>query len=111
MQNLTSQDSDYSDASRIATSLVPESSDDFWKTPEFLVWSLLIVGIFMVCFAGSIGYLLVPKTHYAANSPNSFEWSIDSLREIALVVRILGLMVFAAGLVERINIAISRLRS
>jgi len=68
-----------------------------------IMWLLLVGGIFLVCFASLLGQGLVPKHGYA---PGNFEWSPDDGREIAVVVRLLGLIAFAAGLVERIVISI-----
>jgi hypothetical protein len=62
------------------------------------MWLLLSVGVGLVCFAIPLGQVLVPK-EYAGTSVG---WSPDDVREIALVLRILGVMAFAAGLVERL---------
>ena len=63
-----------------------------------LMWLLLCGGLILVCFANPLGQLLVPK-EYAGTSVG---WNPDDVREIAFVLRILGVMVFAAGLVERL---------
>ena len=81
------------------------SGGGFSSTSNALMWSLLIGGVLLVCFAGSIGYMLVPKQRHG---PNSYGWSPDSVREIAFVVRCLGFMAFAAGLVERLVIQIDK---
>ena len=77
-------------------------------TSDALMWLLLTAGVLMVCFAGPIGEGLVPKQQYA---PNSYQWSTDGVRDIASVVRSLGFMAFAAGLVERLVIQIAKLKA
>lgn len=67
------------------------------------MWALLIGGVLLVCFASSLGQWFVPKHQYA---PGNFQWSPDDAREIAFVIRILGVMAFAAGLVERLVVSI-----
>ena len=68
-----------------------------------IMWLLLIGGVFLVCFASLLGQGLVPRHEYA---PGNYEWNTDDGREIAVVVRLLGVMAFAAGLVERLVITI-----
>jgi len=72
------------------------------------MWCLLIGGVLLVCFAGSLGYMLVPKQQYA---PGSYGWSPERAREIAFVIRCLGFMAFAAGLVERLVIQIYKIKT
>ena len=78
-----------------------------WLGPRdkqhLLMWWLLGGGVLLVCLAAPLGPALAPKTQYA---PGAYQWSADSAREITLVLRILGVMGFAAGLAERVLLGI-----
>ncbi|RYG66189.1 hypothetical protein EON80_15910 [bacterium] len=73
---------------------------------DIAMWTLLGLGILMVAFAGPIGYSLTPKNY---SSSSSFSWNAEDVRNIAQTVRILGFMVFAAGLWERALIEIGKI--
>ncbi len=62
------------------------------------VVALLISGILLVWFAGPISEFFVPK--FALGSMTA--WDPDTVRDLALGTRTVGLMVFIAGLVERV---------
>jgi hypothetical protein len=61
----------------------------------------------MVCLSGPLGQALVHKVQHG---PNSYGWSPNEARDIALDLRIIGSMVFALGLVERLVFEIRSLR-
>ena len=63
------------------------------------VWLFLIVGVAIVLLADNIAFYLVPKDFYSATS---YGWNSDKQRYIAMLLRWLGAMSFATGLVERI---------
>lgn len=72
-----------------------------------LTWVLVLLGFVLVCLAEPLGQALVNKVHYGANS---YMWNPEQARGIAQNVRIIGSMVFALGLVERLVLEIRSLR-
>ena len=72
-----------------------------------LMCGVLIVGVFLVCFANPIGIAMV-KEKYAANS---YQWSPDKAKEVASTIRYIGAMLFTAGLVERLVLQIAKLKA
>ena len=82
--------------------LVSDEADLFWHYG--VVRILYGLGIVLVLFASSFGYAFVPKNHDGANG---FTWNPDDVRAIALSFRIVGVMVFVAGIGERLSRAIA----
>ena len=65
---------------------------------------LLVVGLFLVLFSGQLAHGFVPKEQVGMNT---LQWNGDQERDIVVVVRILGVMIFASGLIERLALAIT----
>lgn len=68
------------------------------------VWGPLIGGVFLVAFSNVLGVNLVKE-------PGAYSWDTESARGAAVIVRSLGFMAFAAGLVERCILAISAVKA
>ena len=79
------------------------SETDKWFWHQGIMWLLLAFGLILILFANPLGESLNPKTQSA---PNAWQSSPDKARSIAATVRTVGCMVFAAGLVERLVIAV-----
>lgn len=69
-----------------------------------VMWGLYGLGVVLVLFANPLGNELAPKTYFGNNS---VFWSTEDVRAIATNLRIIGGMAFAAGLVERLVLAIT----
>jgi hypothetical protein len=82
-------------------SLASVSDEEKLVTPNSIMWTLLILGVFMVCFANPLGRLWVTDNYAGGGG-----WSPDKARDAALTIRCLGCMSFAAGLVQQIVIQI-----
>ena len=86
--------------------LMPEEQRRLWH--RGIAFGLLALGALLVLFSNSLGYELVPKTSYGQGS---FSWSPDDAKALAVNVRIIGGMVFAAGLAERLVGGIAQSKS
>ncbi len=69
--------------------------------------ALISMGVFLVLFADPIGVSVVKKEY----APGNYQWSPDKAREVALSIRCVGGMCFAAGLVERVIIQMVKLKT
>src|SRR5205807_5758842 len=74
-----------------------------------LVAALIVAGIVLVCGAGAIAEALLPKT--AIGPGGALAWSPQTEEAYITTIRLLGTMAFAAGLVERLALAIGRARN
>ena len=74
----------------------------------WLTGGLIALGLFLVLFSDWLGYELVPKRSY---EQGGFSWHTDDAKAIAVNVRIVGGMAFAAGLVERLVAVITKSKS
>ena len=86
-----------------------ENTESVISTPERLamITFLCIAAFALVLFSEPLGHLLVRRPH----GQNGWRWNNDDAQRAAEVLRWLGGMLLAVGLVERLAYAISGNRS
>ncbi len=79
------------------------------RTFQHWPWVLIVAGIAIVAFSDSIGVMLVTKMPIPVFSAGTnqivatnYSWNTDAEKAISLRVKIVGGMIFLAGLIERI---------
>lgn len=82
----------------VPTAVNPVGSKDHAESRRRPVAALLVSGILLVWFAGPISELLVPKFAIGGMAA----WDPDTARDLALGTRVVGVLLFVAGLVERV---------
>ena len=61
------------------------------------MWISLAVGILLICFSSDLSRLLVPKDKYGG-------YSIEQVYQIITNLRIIGVLIFTLGLVDRVGL-------
>lgn len=92
----------------VPTDVVDEMAEGAFQYLLQNLWMLLLLagGVLLVCFALPLSLFLVPKTEMG---PGAYQWNPDTAREIAVVLRTLGILAFIAGLFERLLVKITAL--
>lgn len=93
---------------RLPTESEQKEAEDERKAENRRGWIglLLIIGVLMVCFAPFFSELIFPPL---AQRGGGYEFQTQPVQDAIWVIRSLGFMAFAAGLVERLALSIAKL--